>query len=113
MDQVNFDQAVKTVRGSQEVVNLSTKMLRSALGYPDDHGPSTLAILVQEICEDHAEKTVLLQRVEAYLDKLDALNKERRVTSKQQKALFDELLKPENNPDCNKDLKDLFNWRDN
>lgn len=78
MDQVNFGQAVKTVRGLQEVVNLSTKMLRSALGYPDDHGPSTLAILIQEICEDYAEKTALLGRVSAYLDKLEELNSQRK-----------------------------------
>ena len=78
MDSISFEQAIKTATGLQEVVNLSTKMLRTAMGYPDNHGPSTLLILVQEICEDRAEKTALLERVSEHLDKLEEINAQRK-----------------------------------
>jgi len=49
-------------------------MLRRALGYTlSSEGPQSLAILVQELCEDHAEKTALLKRVDEYLDKLNLI----------------------------------------
>jgi len=63
--------------------------LRKALGYPDSYPTVSLAILVTEICEDNAEKTRLLQRVDAYLDKITKLSKQGKqvdVTTQNQKT---------------------------
>ena len=55
--------------------------LCEALGYPGDISLADLpplTLLVRELCEDHAEKTKLLERVDKYLDRLEAINAERK-----------------------------------
>ena len=68
--------------------------LRTTLGYPEDHIPVSLAILVQEVCEEYIEKTAMLVRVNEYLDKLETMQQQRkRDTENAIKAMQDALLR--------------------
>jgi len=64
------------------------------LGYADSVGPISLELLVQELCEDHAEKTRLLERVSTYLDKLETMQAQRKQdTENAMKAMQDSLIR--------------------
>ena len=61
-----------------EVIEEVASRMRTALGYAESAETPAVLVLVQEICEDYAEKTKLLERVDKYLDRLEAINAERK-----------------------------------
>lgn len=46
------------------------RLIKKALHYPDDKPAPSVLQLVQQLCDDHEEKTRLLQRVDQYLSQL-------------------------------------------